>query len=151
MEVVDFGWKNEASHRVASILRIGPWKEDNLRIEFGELARWAQRQGLLTGRWIFYHRGNDRWEACLEYRGKARAEGRIRLKMLPAARVARVIFNPDRVSSRLVYHGLHDWLRCRRRDGTIRWVGGSREMYPADPWKDKRAWAHCEVQFLVRR
>lgn len=150
MELVDFGWKNEPSHRVAAIIRVGPWKEDNLRTEFGELTRWAERQGLRTGRWIFSHRANDRWEACLEYRGKAQAEGRIRLKTLPATRVARVVFDPDRISSRVIYHGLDDWTRWRKRDGTITAVTGSREVYGGDPWKDKRAWARCEVQFLVR-
>lgn len=148
---VDFVLKRAPGVRVASIVRIGPWKEDNLRTEFGELVRWAARQKLRTGRWIFFERGRSRWEACLEVRGNAPAEGRIRLKSLPATAVASVMFDPDQVSSRVVYHGLSDWTRARRRDGTIRSVLAIREVYSGDPWREKSAWAHCEVQFVVRR
>jgi effector-binding domain-containing protein len=149
--VVDFAFKNTPSYRVASIVRVGPWKEDNLRTEFGELVRWANRQRVPTGKWIFFERSRNRWEACLEIRGTARAEGRIRMKTLPSARAAAVVFDPDRVSSRIVYHGLIDWTRSERRTGRIREVTEIREVYPGDPWKDKRAWSRCEVQFLVRR
>jgi effector-binding domain-containing protein len=149
--VVDFAFKNVPSYRVASITRVGPWKEDNLRTEFGELTRWAKRRGLRTGRWIFIHKDGDRWEACLEVKGRAEEEGRIRLKTLHPTRVAFVVFDPDQVSSRVVYHGLQDWTRWRRKDGDIRAVTGSREVYSGDPWKDRSAWRHCEVQFLVRK
>lgn len=149
--VVDFELKRAPSFRVASIVRVGPWKEDNLRTEFGELVRWAKRQKLRTGRWIFLERSDDRWESCLEYRGRAIAEGRIRLKTLPATSVASVTFDPDRVSPRVIYHGLRDWTRWRKKDRTIKAVTTVREVYSGDPWKDRSAWAHCEVQFLVRK
>jgi effector-binding domain-containing protein len=150
---VDFSLKKVPSYRVASIVRIGTWKEDNLRTEFKELTRWAQRNGIRTGRWFFLDTrpNHRRWEACLEIRGKATPEGRIRLKTLPASWVARVVFDPDVVSSRLVYHGLNDWTKWRRIYKEIRSVASVREVYTGDPWKDKRAWAHCEVQFLVRK
>ncbi|HZY69376.1 MAG TPA: GyrI-like domain-containing protein [Thermoplasmata archaeon] len=148
---VDFSWKNAPSYRVAAIVRVGPWKEDNLRPEFGELSRWAARQGLRTGRWIFFERNHHRWEACLEVKGRGREEGRIRLKTLPPARAASILFDPEQVSSRIVYHGLIDWTRQRKRDGTIKAVTQIREIYPGDPWKDPKAWSRCEVQFLVRR
>jgi effector-binding domain-containing protein len=147
---VDFVLKRVASVKVASIVRVGPWFEENLRAEFRELVRWAARQNVRCGRWIFFHRGGHRWEACLEYFGEAAADGRIHLKTLPAGRVASVIFDPDALSSRVVYHGLHDWTRERRKDGQIRSVGGSRELYSGDPWSDRSAWSRCEVQFLVR-
>ncbi|MCI4343239.1 MAG: GyrI-like domain-containing protein [Thermoplasmata archaeon] len=148
--VVEFRLQRAPSVRVACIVRVGPWREDNLRTEFGELTRWAKHQRLSTGRWIFVERDHHRWEACLEFRGSARAEGRVRLKMLPATLVARVVFDPDQVSSSVVYHGLNDWTRSQRREGKIGSVTGIREVYSADPWSDPVAWANCEVQFTVR-
>lgn len=149
--IVDFELCKAPSYRVASIGRTGPWRKDNLRKEFRELTQWARKSGLRTGRWIFYHKGDRRWEACLEIKGSAVAAGRIRLKTLPSTYVARCIFDPDAVADRVIYHGLSDWTRWRRRYKEIRSVGGSREVYSGDPWTDARAWAHCEVQFLVRK
>ncbi len=149
--VVDFVLKRVRGYRVGSITRIGAWKEDNLRSEFRELTRWARRQGVRTGDWIFLGRDHHRWEACLEIKGAARPEGRVRLKTLPATDVAAVVFDPEQLSSRVVYHGLHDWTRWRRKDRQIRAVTSTREVYSGDPWNDKKAWAHCEVQFLVRK
>lgn len=149
--VVDFELRRAPSFRVGYLTRIGPWKEENLRSEFRELTGWAARQGLRTGRWIFYHKGDDRWEACLEIRGKAKPAGRIRLKTLPATYVARCVFDPDALADRVVYHGLNDWIRSKRRSREISSSAGSREVYHGDPWSDARAWARCEVQFLVRK
>jgi hypothetical protein len=148
---VEFKLKRAPGYRVASIVRVGPWMEDNLRTEFGELARWAKRQKVRTGRWIFFERDRNRWEACLEVKGPVRPEGRIRLKSLPPTWAASVTFDPDVISSRIVYHGLADWTRQRRRDGHIRTVTAVRELYPGDPWGDPAAWAQCEVQFLVTK
>ena len=150
-EFVDFEWKDAPSYRVGSIVRVGPWREDNLRAEFKELMKWAKRQGVRTGNWIFFERNRNRWEACLQVRGQCRADGRIRLKILPPVRAARIVFDPERVSSRIIYHGLIDWTRERKKSGEIRDVTAIREIYPGDPWKYKSAWSHCEVQFLVRR
>lgn len=149
--VVDFAWKNAPSYRVATIVRVGPWKEDNLRPEFQELVRWAAGQRVRTGKWIFFERSHHRWEACLEVSGRCREEGRVRLKTLPRARAASIVFDPEEVSSRIVYHALIDWTRQRKRDRTIKEVTEIREIYPGDPWKDATAWSRCEVQFLVRR
>jgi hypothetical protein len=149
--VVDFVLERVPRRRIASILRIGPWKEDHLREEFGELLRWATKSAVPTGRWIFLDLGAHRWEAGLEIHGDARPTGRVRRRTLPGTWVARVRFDPDRLAPRLVYHGLREWTRARRRDGTIRSVGSVREVYPGDPWKDPSAWASCEVQFVVRR
>lgn len=153
MTTVDFALRSAPSYRVASITRVGPWKENNLRTEFRELVSWARRQGVRTGKWIFVERDHDRWEACLELKGRGAAtpDGRVRLKRLPATAVARVSFDPEAISSRIVYHGLSDWVRWRRRDGTIRSVTGVREVYAGDPWSDRGAWSRCEVQFLVRK
>lgn len=148
--VVEFQWKKEPSYRVASIVRIGPYQEDNLKAEFRELCAWTKKNHVRTGRWIFFERSHTRWEACLEVKGNAEPEGRIRLKTLPATKVARIVFDPDQVSSRIVYHGLLDWTRQRRRDGEIRSVTAIREVYDGDPWNNPKAWAKAEVQFLVR-
>ncbi len=149
--VVDFVLTRAPSYRVASIVRVGPWKDDNLRSEFEELEQWAKRQGVKTGSYLFLERGHHRWEACLEYKGRASPEGRVRLKTLPREHVARVAFDPDQISSRIVYHGLSDWVRWRKKYGEIRSVEWPREVYPGNPWKDKAAWARCEVQFVVRK
>jgi hypothetical protein len=149
--VVDFALRRTPRLRVASILRVGPWQEDHLRREFSELTRWAGAQRVRTGRWIFLERGRQRWEACLEVRGNPKAEGRVHLKVLPASWAATVTFDPDRISSRIVYHGLRDWTRARRRAGEIRSVGSVREIYDANPWAVRSAWSRCRVEFLVRR
>jgi effector-binding domain-containing protein len=149
--IVDFSLTRVPRYRVASIVKVGPWREENLRTEFTELRRWAERHRIRTGRWIFVHPGGNRWEACLEIKGRAPAEGRIRLRTLAAGWAACVTFDPELVSSRVVYHALHDWTRERRREGEIRSVGGAREVYAASPWADRRAWRSCRVEFLVRR
>jgi hypothetical protein len=151
--VTDFALKKSPAYRVASIVRIGQWKEDNLRPEFRELVRWARKNRLRTGRWIFLDARPDhrRWEACLEIRGSARPEGRIRIRTLPTTWVARVTFDPTVVSSRLVYHGLNDWTRWRRKYKEIRSVTAVRELYSGDPWRSKEAWTNCVVEFLVRK
>ncbi len=148
---VDFELARAPEYRVAAIARTGPWKKDLLRSEFRELTAWAKQQGLRTGRWIFRHSADDRWEACLEFRGRAAPTGRIRVKTLPATYVARCVFDPDAIADRVIYHGLSDWTRWRKRQREIRAIGGSREVYPGDPWSDAKAWAHCEVQFVVRK
>ena len=149
--VVAFHLERAPAYHVASIVRVGPWKEENLKTEFGELTRWARRHRVRTGRWIFLERSHTRWEACLQIQGHPRPEGRIRLKTLPAAWAATVTFDPETVSSSIVYHGLHGWTRSRRRAGHLTSVTGIREIYPGDPWTDRRAWAQCRVEFLVRK
>ena len=148
---VDFEFKRVPSVRVACLLRVGRWKEDNLRTEFNQLVKWAKKNKTRTGNWFFAERGENRWEACLEIHGRAKGEGRIRIATLPAATVARVVFDPEQVSPRVIYHGLTDWLRWRRKEGEIKSVSSSREVYAGNPWTDRKAWAHAEVQFLVRR
>lgn len=143
--------RRTAGLSVASIVRVGPWVEENLRPEFRELVRWAVPAQVRTGRWVFLERAHDRWEACLEVKGPAVASGRIRLKTLPASWAAVVAFDPDQVSSRIVYHGLNGWTRALRKAGKITRVTGIREVYGGDPWKKTAAWSSCEVQFLVAR
>lgn len=158
--VVDFEFKREPAYTVAAIRYVGPFRENHLDKEFKELVSWAKRAKVRTGKWIFREldgpnsRRPDnkrRWEAALEIRGKARGQGRIRIKKIPATTVARVVFDPEKVSPRLVYHGLSDWLRWRNKDKVIKGIGPTREVYAGDPWTNAQAWSLAEVQFLVRR
>jgi DNA gyrase inhibitor GyrI len=158
--VVDFEIKRAPSYNVASILKVGPYREDNLRTEFGELMKWAKKNGLRTGKWIMYeHDGPNsrrgmnqrRWEACLEIRGKAAPDGRIKIKKLPAQNVASVVFNPNVVSSRIVYHGLGDWIWWRLKYKDIKRAGPTREVYEGDPWTSSKAWSKVDVQVLVEK
>jgi hypothetical protein len=55
------------------------------------------------------------------------------------------------VSSRVVYHGLNDHLRARRKEKSIRSVGSYREVYEDNPWKNPKAWAGLYVEAVVRR
>jgi DNA gyrase inhibitor GyrI len=149
--VVDFKLKRAPSYRVVCLQRKGPWKEGNLRAEFRTLQAWAKKNRLKTGRWIFYELGSSTWEACLEIRGTATPEGRLQLKTIPAATVASVVFDPELVSPRVVYHGLIDWLRWRRKERAIKRVRESREVYDGNPWTNRRAWARADVQFIVEK
>lgn len=149
--VVDFSFKRTPAYRVAYIGWKGPWNEKRIRGEFTRLDRWAQASGYRTGRWFFREPGTRRWEVALEVRGaKVRARPPVRFKTLPATRVASVVFDPESVAPAIVYHALMDWLRWRRKDGKIRSVGSTREVYSGNPWTDPKAWSRTDVQFLVR-
>ncbi|HEV2519007.1 MAG TPA: GyrI-like domain-containing protein [Thermoplasmata archaeon] len=149
--VVDFVLKASPRYRVACLSRQGPWKPDNLRAEFRQLVAWAAKGRIRTGHWIFVSGPSDRWTACLEVFGTAPRHGGIRMRTLPKATVASVTFDPEAISARVIYHGLRDWLHWRKVEKKIRSVASSREVYTGDPWKDPKAWAHCEVQFVVRK
>jgi effector-binding domain-containing protein len=148
---VDFAWGKTPSLRVASVAWKGPWNEKKIRSQFERLARWAKDQGVRTGRWVFLEPGERRWEVAIELRGRRRGSSGVRTKTLPGGDVARVVFDPDEVSPRVVYHALSDWLRWRRKDKEIRRVLSSREVYAGNPWTDPKVWARTEVQFLVRK
>jgi DNA gyrase inhibitor GyrI len=148
---VDFEFKRAPAYRVACIQWKGPWNESKIRRHFGELAQWAKQQKVRTGKWIFREPDERRWEVCIEVRGRTRPGRGIRMRTLRASAVARVVFDPDEVSPRVIYHGLNDWLKWRKKEGEVKSVGSSRELYDGDPWKDSKAWAHTEVQYLVRR
>lgn len=146
---VDFQWGKSPSFRVAWVAWGGPWSEAKIRAQFERVARWAKAHRLRTGRWLFLEPAEGRWEAAVEVRGRARGSDGIRLRTLSGGRVARVVFDPEVVSPRVVYHGLSDWLRARRKAKEIRRVLGSREIYRGNPWTDRGAWSRTEVQFRV--
>jgi DNA gyrase inhibitor GyrI len=147
---VDFSFKRAPSLRVATFGWKGPWKESRIRSEFERLARWASGKGLRTGKWLFLEPGEGEFRVAVEVKGSARGEGAVRVRTLPATKVASITFDPDAVSARVVYHGLNDWLKWRKKDGDIKGVGMYREVYVSNPWTDRKAWARTEVQAVVR-
>jgi effector-binding domain-containing protein len=148
--VVEFVFKRTPAYRVAYVAWKGPWKDATIRRNFEKVANWAKSKGYGPSLWIFQEPGPGRWVTGIVVNARARSEGDIRIKTLRAARVASVVFDPDVVSSGVVYHGLTDWLRWRKKDKKITAVVAYREVYRANPWKDAGAYAHTDVQFVVR-
>jgi effector-binding domain-containing protein len=152
--VVDFKVKRTPAYLVASIKRVGPWREDVWKKELSEIEKWAKKNRVRTGKVLLYELGggkNRTWETCVEISRKIKSEGKIKVKKLEAETVASVHFNPKKVSPRLVYHGLSDWLTWRLKDKTFKKRGASREVYFGNPWKKAYAWARAEVQVLVKK
>ncbi|HYB78765.1 MAG TPA: GyrI-like domain-containing protein [Thermoplasmata archaeon] len=147
---VDFVLKKVPSLRVASIRWTGPYREAEIRRRFAAVRSWAVAHRLRPGRWVFREPGKREWEVGIEVPGRARSEGGIKVRTLPATRVAAVTFDPEMVAPRVVYHGLSDWVRWRRKEKKVRSVLSTREIYPGDPWNNPRAWSRTEVQFVVR-
>lgn len=147
---VDFSFQKAGAMRVVTTSWKGAWNEARIRREFETLAKWAGTRRLRTARWVFLEPSPRRWTVAIEVRGRPQGGGRVRVRTLPAGRVAAVTFDPEVISPRVVYHGLNDWLRWRKRDKEITAVGASREIYAGNPWKDPKAWARTQVQFLVR-
>lgn len=148
---VDFSFKKAPSYRVVTLSRKGGWDEEKLRGQFKTLAQWTKSHHIRTGRWMFFEPNGKTFVAALEVKGKVRGSGRIRARTLPAATVASVTFNPDDVSPRVIYHGLTDWLRWRRKEKEIKRVLSSREVYSGDPWSGPKVWAKTEIQFVVKK
>jgi DNA gyrase inhibitor GyrI len=148
---VEFGMKRAPRYRIAAIRWKGPWSDAKIHAQFLRIAKWAKAEGLKTGHWIFMEPAARTWEVAIELKGKIpRVHRGLRLRTLKATKVAHVVFDPQVVSPAVVYHGLTDWLRWRKKDKTIRSVGSYREVYESDPWKDARASARTNVQITVR-
>ena len=148
---VEFEFKKSPAYRVAYVSWKGPWSDAKIHAQFRKVEKWAKDHGYPTGRWIFREPGERTWETGIEVRGASvHSHPPIRLKTLAAGRVARVVFDPKVVSPEVVYHGLNDWLRWRKKDGKIRSVVSYREVYLGDPWADPKALAKTEVQLVVR-
>jgi len=147
---VDFAFKRTPTYRVAYIAWKGSWKDATIRRNFEKVAKWAKDRGYGPGLWIFREPGEGKWETGVVVNARARAEGPVHVRTLPATRVASVVFDPEVVSPAVVYHGLTDWLRWRKKDKKIQRVVSYREVYRGNPWKDKSAYARTDVQFVVR-
>lgn len=161
--LVDIVLKRDASHSVIVKGKVGPYSGDNhLRPEFRELIRWAKKNKVRTGKWIFLELdGPDtpssrrHWEACIEVDGKVEKKlvsaNEISFKIIPPQLVASVTFDPDKFSGRLVYHGLECWLDWRTKFHELKEAGPTREVYIGDPWTNAKAWANTEVQVPVSK
>jgi len=153
---VDIKVKQSPSCTVASLIHYGPHGPNMFRTEFNQLVKWAKKNKLRTGKWIMRwidEPGNKptsrvRSEACLEIKGNARVEGKIRIKTFPKHIVVSVAFDPAKVSPRLVYSGIYGWLRYSEYEATD---SPSREVYVGNPWTNARAWANAEIQVPARR
>jgi effector-binding domain-containing protein len=110
---------------------------------------------LRTGKWIMYF--IDRWGerpakqrrsvAAVQIKGKVRPSAGIKVMKIPKQKVVSITFNPDAISSDLVYHALENWLES----SSYTQAGRSRELYNGSPWTNPRAWAKCEVQVPLKR
>lgn len=152
--VVEFAWKRTPKYRVASVRFVGPYRESRIRSEWEGIAKWAKAHGLRTGKWFFTEDSAGkqyRFDLAIEVRGAAKSDRKIRLRTLPASPIASVTFNPDQVAANVVYHGLNDWLRWRKKDKSIKRARTWREVYDGNPWTDKRAWSRAEIQVLVTK
>ena len=148
---VDFAFKKTPSYRVASIVWKGKWSDASVHTHFLQVQKWAAARKLKTGKWFFREPSEHAFETAIEIKGRAVGGDGVRLKTFPAATVATVLFDPDVISPRIVYHGIYDFLRWRKREHEIRAVGAYREVYDGDPWKDRRAFARTEIQVVVRK
>lgn len=151
---VDFVMKRAPKYRVASVRFVGPYKESRIRSEWEGLARWAKAKGLRTGKWIFSEDGSGpqyRFEVAIEVRGPATSEGKVKIRSLAASPVGSVTFDPEKVAARVLYHGMSDWLRWRKKEGVIKRIRAYREVYDGNPWRDARAWSRTEIQVLVSK
>lgn len=154
--MVDFKVKTAPGYNVAYLIHFGGYLGQGMwRLEFTQLERWAKKHKLRTGKRIMYF--IDKWGerpsikrrsvAALEIKGKAKPEGKIRIMKLPRQKVVSISFDPNKVSSDLVYHGLESWLdSC-----TYKQTGRSRELYNDNPWTNADAYANCEVQVPIKR
>jgi effector-binding domain-containing protein len=159
--IVDFEMRKAPQYRVATRILTGAWPGDKaLRAEFEKVHAWAKEKGLRTGKWFFREFGEDetpsekwRFEIGVEIRGTRPVRGGkgTVMKTLPSSTVATVTFDPDKVSPRVIYHGLADWLRERKKAGEYKEVGPYREVYLGNPWSSKPVWAHTQIQVSVKR
>ena len=147
---VDFTFRKAPKYRVISFSWRGPWQEKRIQTEFEKLGKWAKERKLKTGKWIFLG-SEEKHEVAIEAKGKVKGDGRVRVKTLPASSVASITFDPDAVSPRVVYHGVTDWLRWRKKEKEIKSVLRYREVYTGNPWRDARAWSKTTVEVVVRR
>lgn len=154
---VEFKVKTAPSYKVAYILHIGPYahSHDMWRPEINQLEKWTQKRKLRTGKRIMFFL--DKWSkktekrrrsvACIEIKGKAKPEGKIKMMKIPKQKVVSVMFDPDQVSADVVYYGLEAWLEyCPYKQ-----AARSRELYNGNPWTNPRAWANCEIQVPLKR
>jgi len=148
--VVDFEIGKAGAFRAATVAWKAPWNDRRTRKEFEGLARWLKLRGIRGGRWFFIEKGGNSFRVAIEVPKGTTGDGKVQVRSFAASRVVRVQFDPDEVSPRVVYHGLNDFLRWRRKDKTIRAVGDYREIYDGNPWTNAKAFSGLRLEALVR-
>lgn len=154
--IVDIKVKQVPSYTVAALTHYGPHGPNMFRKEYDYLVKWARRKKVRTGKWIMRWLDEPgrkpakkiRSEACLEIKGRAKIEGKVRIKKFPKHTVVSVTFDPNKVSTRLVYSGIYGWIRYSDYEAT---ESPPREVYIANPWTNSRAWSNAEIQVPVKR
>lgn len=161
--VVDIVLKREPAHRVVFKTYRGGYTGDNmLRPEFEYLSKWIGSNDTAPGKWfrieldkyeIGMSSSQRRWWACIETKGRLpmKPPSDIEVKVLPPTLVASVTFDPSEFSDRLVYHGLECWLDWRTKFGEYEEAAPAREVYLGNPWTDKNAKKHIELQVPIRK
>jgi hypothetical protein len=149
--VVDFVMGKASGFRaVTSALTSEQYSDARVRKEFGRLAAWAKKNGIRTGKWYWITPNKNRMRLAIEVKGKARSSGGFEVRTFPASRVVQIRFNPDEISPRVVYFGLGNFLRNKRKEHKVKSVGSWREVYSGDPWADRKAWTNLTIEAVVR-
>jgi hypothetical protein len=73
------------------------------------------------------------------------------IKTFPATTVVALKFDPQRLSPMVAYCSIEGWMRWMGRRKKFKWNGPWREVFSANPWKSKSAWAHTEIQAPLRK
>ncbi len=149
--VVDFAFKRAAGFTAATVSWKGTWNEKRIRTEFEGIAKRLAKAKVRSGRWVLESYGENNFIVAIEIQGRFKSAGRTRVRSFKPSTVATVQFDPDAVSPRVIYHGLSDWLKWRKKDREIKSIGRYREVYSANPWKNAKAWSTTTVQVLVKK
>lgn len=155
---VQFEVRREPAHKVATKTIEGRWPGDRaVSREFEELHSWMSDAGLKTGKWffrsLFESETSGKWEVGIEIRTTKGVKGGkgISIKEFPASTVVAIKFDPKQVSPMVAYSSFEGWMKWVGRAKKFKWRGPWREVYSANPWKSKIAWAHTEIQAPITR
>jgi len=155
---VDFVVRQEPAHRVATKTLKGKWPGDRaVGREYDVLHGWVRARGLRIGKWFFRSLSETetagKWEVGIEVRGGKNPRGGegVSIREFPATTVVAVKFNPSLVSPMVAYSSLEGWMKWAGRPKKYKWNGPWREVYSANPWKSKSAWANTEIQAPLKK
>jgi len=158
---VDFVIRKAPEYKVATRTLTGAWPGDKaVRAEFDKVHAWAKEKGVRTGKWFFREFGDDetpgaemRFEIGVEVRGTGPVRGGkgTVMRTLPSSTAATVTFDPDKISPRVIYHALADYVRHLEKAGEYKEAGPYREVYLGNPWASKQVWAQTQIQVPLKR
>jgi len=155
---VDFDVRKESAHRVATKTLSGKWPGDRaVSREFESVHKWIRAAGLRTGKWFFTSVWESeragKWQVGIEILGRKPVRGGrgVAIRNLPASTVAALKCDPKQLSPMVAYCSLEGWMKWVGKSRRFKRNGLWREVYTANPWKSKSAWAHTEIQAPVRK